>query len=107
MSGGSMDYVYGKVRDAAEGMRVHTPLRRAFRDHLLLVADALHDIEWVDSCDYGPGDEVAAIRKVFENADTPEVPALMEDARALRDALNAILNDAPHPESGPKRSEEK
>ena len=29
---------------------------------LRIVAKAAHDIEWVDSGDYGPGDEVAAIR---------------------------------------------
>ena len=35
---------------------------------LRLVADAMHDVEWVDSCDYGPGDEVSAIRAVREYA---------------------------------------
>lgn len=60
MSGGSMDYLYQRVRDASFGR--HTPERVAFAAHLELVAKALHDIEWVDSCDYGPGDESAAIR---------------------------------------------
>jgi hypothetical protein len=31
---------------------------------LELVSEAMHDVEWVDSCDYGPGDELAAIRAV-------------------------------------------
>lgn len=54
-----MNYLYSSVRDAE--FRRDTPQRRAFAAHLELVAKALHDIEWVDSCDYGPGDENAAI----------------------------------------------
>lgn len=51
MSGGSMDYAYLRVIEAADRMRVTTPLRSAFRDHLHLVAEALRSIEWVDSGD--------------------------------------------------------
>lgn len=62
MSGGSWDYIYGKVQDIAETLQ-HSPdaLRRAFGDHLVLCAKALHDIEWVDSCDYGKGQERPAV----------------------------------------------
>jgi uncharacterized small protein (DUF1192 family) len=35
---------------------------------LKLVAKALHDIEWVDSGDYGPGDENKAIRACLGDA---------------------------------------
>ncbi len=59
MSGGSMDYLYSKIEWAE--FPTDTPERAAFAEHLKLVAKALHDIEWVDSCDYGPGDENAAI----------------------------------------------
>jgi len=39
--------------------------RRAWFAKLLRkVAKAMHDIEWVDSSDYGPGSEVAAIDAV-------------------------------------------
>ena len=62
MSGGSWDYVYGKVQDTAETLQHSTDaLRRAFGNHLILCAKALHDIEWVDSCDYGKGQERPAI----------------------------------------------
>lgn len=44
------------------------PRRVAFVAHLRLVVVAMHDIEWVDSCDYGPGDDGKAIEAVF--ADT-------------------------------------
>jgi len=68
MSGGSMDYLYRHVEDAFISESEHpeaNALRAAFRAHLELVAKALHDIEWVDSYDYGPGDECEAIRACF------------------------------------------
>lgn len=52
MSGGSMDYLYILVRDAA--FHTHSPERKAFREHLTLVASALRSIEWNDS---GDGDD--------------------------------------------------
>lgn len=71
MSGGSMNYLYSKVLHCAD-FECDTPERRAFAAHLKLVAQALHDIEWVDSGDYGPGDENAAIRACL--AVQPAVP---------------------------------
>lgn len=66
MSGGSMDYLYRKVQEAAEWQAERGDARRrAFGRHLLLVAKALHDIEWVDSCDSSAGSEHAAIEKVL------------------------------------------
>ena len=99
MSGGSYDYVYSRIRDAADAVRrsvadhptdtIETRLvydrvaRRSMSPEdsaavlaavdaerlwlaglMEIVSEAMHDIEWVDSCDMGPGDEVAAIRKV-------------------------------------------
>ncbi|MBV8061133.1 MAG: hypothetical protein JO253_06380 [Alphaproteobacteria bacterium] len=60
MSGGSMNYLCNLVDEA--NFDTSTPERMAFKRHLKLVAEALHDIEWVDSGDYAPGDENAAIR---------------------------------------------
>lgn len=60
MSGGSMDYLYSRVRYAE--FTTETPERKAFAEHLQLVADALRAIEWVDSGDWGPGDENEPIR---------------------------------------------
>lgn len=61
MSGGSMDYICHRVENDTP-FHENTPERKAFRAHLALVAKALHDIEWVDSADYAPGDENEAIR---------------------------------------------
>ena len=55
-----MNYLYSKIEYA--DFPTDTPEREAFAKHLKLVAKALHDIEWVDSADYGPGDENEAIR---------------------------------------------
>jgi hypothetical protein len=68
VSGGSHDYAYTHVTDFIDGMdgrgeHGDTPLRLAFKVLLGLVSQAMHDIEWVDSYDYSPGDEDEAIRK--------------------------------------------
>lgn len=54
-----MEYFYCKLNDVS--FRTDTPERKAFYAHIQKVAEALHDIEWVDSGDYGPGDENKAI----------------------------------------------
>lgn len=57
MSGGSLDYISHNVEDIAGRIRGDTPLRRAFSKHLLLVARALHEIEWAQSGDTSPDNE--------------------------------------------------
>ncbi len=96
MSGGSMDYLYCKL-DAAT-FDDSTPLRRAFRKHLKLVAKALHDIEWVESGDYSPGDEDAAIRKVVKPE--AELAQLIEDACEIRRQLESALDRVGEGEGG-------
>lgn len=66
MSGGSLDYVYSKVEDAAAKIRSNArhSTHFAFADHLMKVAKALHDVEWTFSGDYGVGDDVEAINAV-------------------------------------------
>lgn len=70
MSGGSMNYLYSKLLYQAD-FECNTPERVEFAAHLELVAKALHDIEWVDSGDYGPGDETAAILACIGNSKGP------------------------------------
>lgn len=65
MSGGHYEYAYYRIQELAEAIEPKTELRKAFKEHLLEVAKACHDIEWVDSGDSEPGDEDAAIRKVL------------------------------------------
>lgn len=72
MSGGSMDYAYNHVLWAIEKIQPSEDkdptiqrLRDAFKRHLEVVAEAMRAIEWVDSSDMGPGDEVDPIKAVF------------------------------------------
>ena len=82
MSGGSMNYIYSRLESDAE-FDLNTPERVAFAKHLKLVAKALHDIEWVDSSDYGPGDDTAAIRACLGNA-APLSSSIEEVRTSLR-----------------------
>lgn len=62
MSGGSWDYLYSRVADAASRLAEDgDPKRAILAPHVERLAKALRAIEWVDSGDYGPGDEYAAI----------------------------------------------
>lgn len=66
MSGGSYNYAYSHVRNMADEIQLRSTrsaLRDAFAAHLRLVADAMHDLEWVDSSDYVEGDADEAMRK--------------------------------------------
>lgn len=75
MSGGSWDYFHQSVSDVAIRLRGETcPLRRALGVKLEQVAKALHDIEWVDSMDYGKGDDYEAI-KIALGKDAPAMVA--------------------------------
>ena len=73
MSGGSMDYLYQRVREAAEEILYPSEeesckdeKRIKFANHLFDVAKALREIECVDSGDMSPGEEHEAIDDVME-----------------------------------------
>ena len=86
MSGGSLDYIYHKVEDVADSIenRTDEPLYRAFAEHLKLVSEALHDVEWEFSGDYGTGDAEEAIRRVLgDSADKKAMDILKSDAEEL------------------------
>lgn len=85
-----MHYIYRHIADIQ--FPADTPERRAFLAHLQLVAAALHDIEWVDSGDCGPGDENAAIRACI--GDGPALDAAIERAHEAAQELRAELGRA-------------
>lgn len=88
-----MDYLCYKVEEAAGDIaRSSDPLRKAFGAHLKKVAKALHDIEWVDSSDYGDGDEREAIEAVIGKH--AELEQLLRDAKDIRDRLEKALEAA-------------
>ena len=66
MSGGSYSYFCYKVDEFVEDLNtLNDPKRIAFKKLMFLVSKACHDIEWVDSGDYGVGDEHDSIDTVF------------------------------------------
>ena len=86
-----MNYLYSKLECDAI-FSTHTPERAAFRKHIAKVAKALHDIEWVDSCDKSPGDENDAIRACLQ-ADAV-LWALVEQAKDVMAAMRVEIERA-------------
>lgn len=64
MSGGAYQYVHFQIENI-ELQEKSDPRRMAFQKLLKLIAEAMHDIEWVDSGDMGAGDEHKAIDACF------------------------------------------
>lgn len=86
-----MNYLYSRLECDAN-FSTNTPQRRAFAKHLQLVIKALHDIEWVDSSDYGPGDENAAIEACLSKGATLE--CAIEEAKRVLAELQAEIEKA-------------
>ena len=91
MSGGFYDYAYVRVEDfASHPSLAKTTERRAFAALLSDVAEAMHDVEWVDSDAYHPGDENAAIERCLSKEILLE--QVIADAKQAADALVAAVN---------------
>lgn len=101
MSGGAYDYLYSRIDSFAGHMVTQDcSYRQKFAEHLIKVARAMHDIEWVDSGDYGPGREFQAIQKVLD--DRPNAKTLhldmLKDVRlkiaGLLEEIKEIIKEA-------------
>ena len=92
MSGGSLDYVYSRIDSTVFEIRrlSQKPLHLAFAKHLEKVAEALHDLEWLLSGDYGDGDEEESIRQVVTKE--VELEILIEDAKVLIGRLQEFVD---------------
>jgi hypothetical protein len=94
MSGGSWNYLYCKIDDAANNLcSEKSPLRRAFGEHMKLVAKAMHEIEWVDSGDCAHPRDYDAIKKVFEDlqsSDEREIRVLINDGKKIINELKKL-----------------
>lgn len=94
MSGGCYDYGFRKIYDLADSIPATTPLRKAFKTHLSKVAKACHDIEWVDSGDYGTGFENESIRDCFSSdVNTAVLSELLADAKAILEELSTVIRE--------------
>lgn len=96
MSGGAWDYFYRGLDDVVDRLETcKDPLRRALGEALRPFIAALHDIEWVDSGDYGRGREHDAIRAALgegaeERAVADTVVDALNRAEDLVDRLKAL-----------------
>ncbi len=92
MSGGSWEYICYKVQDAADRLcRSNDSHRKAFGNHLRLVGEALHSIEWVDSGDYSPGDEIKDIMACIKHQDV--LNSSVDDAKEMIQRLQKIIDE--------------
>lgn len=98
MSGGSWDYLCYKMEEAADRLsHSKCPHRKAFAILMYKCATAMHDIEWVDSCDKRDGDEIEAISAVLGGVDTTElITSYRNEAQALVERLDAMLANKEH-----------
>jgi len=92
LSGGSWDYIYFKFEEG--GFRLlneKCPYRKALGKIVIDIAKAMHDIEWVDSCDKSSGDELEAIKKVVRKEDVLKV--VIEEAKRVQKELTQLLQN--------------
>lgn len=105
MSGGSLNYAFGRVNDIAEELELKfhyssTPelliLRRNTIQQLRALSELLRAIEWNMIADTSPEDELKAYRKYFEDIDLPyEKVVLSEVSKALLELQLVVNNIAP------------
>lgn len=95
MSGGRYSYAYARVEEMAGSLEGGAdPLRRAFAAHLKRVAKAMHDVEWVDSGDYGAGAEREAVLAVVTREELAEsAVAALEESIARAKAVVEVLRE--------------
>ena len=93
MSGGSMDYLCYKVKNEAQSLISSSiPRRKAFGKLLLLISEALHDIEWRDSGDSGEEEEIESIMKCINHEDV--LQCYVEEAKKTMNQLKELIEKA-------------
>lgn len=92
MSGGSWNYFYCKLEDNADSLKESPdPLRRALGVQMQKMSEAMHAIEWVDSCDWGAGDEIEPIKKCLDfDAASELVVQLQKQLNKLQEDVNEV-----------------
>ena len=100
MSGGSLDYVYSRVEDAARTLMAtaQDEVQRAFAKHLFEVSNALYCAEYVLSGDSKKGSDHKAILRVI----TPQavLASLIDDAEQTQAQLQEWIGKASPPLPG-------
>lgn len=98
MSGGSYNYAYERIESLAREIRENSScfgspphLRRAFKFHLLKVAEAARAIEWNDSAD---GDNQEDQKILACIGPTGDLDAAISDAKKVEKELVAAIERA-------------
>lgn len=95
MSGGSLDYAYYKIEQAAYdcSRQADTPTLKIFAKYLLDVSKALHDVEWYLSGDIGIEQAEESIKKLFgEEWKKIELNYLQEEAKKLIEVMQKLID---------------
>ena len=88
MSGGSWDYICYRLEELADSLSTETdPMRVAMSVKVRELAKAMHDIEWVDSGDYGKGDDTKSIKKFLGK--NPEGLIAKEQIKKIKKLLKS------------------
>lgn len=92
MSGGSWNYIYSKFQNTADELSCSSCIyRRVLGEKIQLIAEALKAIEWVDSGDWVPGDEIEPIRAALGGtADQVAIECLLKDGAKLVEKLKEL-----------------
>jgi hypothetical protein len=93
MSGGSLDYAYYKIETLASEIRDRkeaTALHRAFASHLMKVAKAAHDIEWLYSGDYGPEGAVDSINACLGDSKKAITEEIQKDLDKIKREITEL-----------------
>lgn len=91
MSGGSYDYLCYKMQEAARTLirKDQVAYRKAFGNLMMRCANAMHDIEWVDSSDMGQGDDEKSIMECIKFSDVLGVT--VEESEIVAHELDRLI----------------
>jgi len=96
MSGGHYDYQFGRVGDLADAVdreRDHRGQRAIVVRLLRGLAEICHDIEWIDSGDYGQRDWHLMVEPKLDRLLKPDMVELVHKA-ALWDEACKLFNES-------------
>lgn len=94
MSGGAYNYIYSTIEDLRIENTDTDPRRASLQKIINLLVKAMHDVEWVDSSDYGTGDDHKAIDALLGAlGNDPETVRKALAYDALKDQLKEFLKE--------------
>lgn len=95
MSGGEWDYFCYKLEEVTKRLSFEKcEYRRALGARMVPMVEAMKAVEWVDSFDRSPGDEIEPIKAALGDEWAKQVLAeLLSDARRVAAKLEAMVEN--------------